>query len=385
MTDDRNASLREAQRLEEEHGSSDPYGAAIRATRMPIVITDALQPDNPIVFANDAFLELTGYPREEVIGRNCRFLQGPETDRDEVRRVGEAIAAGESAITELRNYRKDGRTFWNALYVSPVFSDDGRITHFFGSQLDMTQKNQSAADLRDANSALSQAKAMAEKEVEERTRDLRHALEQKTMLLHEVDHRVKNNLQLIASLILLQTRRIPDPDVRRTLRSMLDRVSALATVHRKLYQSDDVGVFDVAAFIRDIATELVGATGRDDITLDLDLETVVIKASRAAPVALVVNELLTNALKHAFPEGRAGRIAVSSRAAGDAFVIAVEDDGVGLGRASEEETIGFGQSLVDLLSRQLSATVEKRDGDPGLIARITIPIDPHQAGKGEEG
>jgi len=385
MTDDRNASLREAQRLEDQHGSSDPYGAAIRATRMPIVITDALQPDNPIVFANDAFLQLTGYSRDEVVGRNCRFLQGAETDRGEVLRIRAAIDAGEAVVAEIKNYRKTGEPFWNALYVSPVFSPTGEITHFFASQLDVTQKIQSAADLRDANIALSQAKAMAEKLVEERTRDLRYALEQKTLLLHEVDHRVKNNLQLIASLILLQTRRIPDPDVRRTLRSMLDRVSALATVHRKLYQSDDVGVFDVAAFIRDIATELVGSTGRDDLALDLDLETVIIKASRAAPVALVVNELLTNALKHAFPDGRAGRIRVAAKPDGPNFVIEVEDDGVGGPGATEDEKIGFGQSLVDLLSRQLSATVERRDGDPGLVARVTIPIHPHQAGEGVEG
>ncbi|WP_261401605.1 PAS domain-containing protein [Chenggangzhangella methanolivorans] len=80
--------------MAELRGESDPYGAAIRSTRMPIVICDATLDDCPIVFANDAFVSLSGYPREEIIGRNCRFLQGPETDRAEVARVSQAIVDG---------------------------------------------------------------------------------------------------------------------------------------------------------------------------------------------------------------------------------------------------------------------------------------------------
>src|SRR4051812_49852696 len=80
---------------EVEEGLGDPFTAAFRTTRMAMAITDPRQPDNPIVFVNDAFLNLTGYPREEVLGRNCRFLQGPDTDRGEVARIGQALAAGQ--------------------------------------------------------------------------------------------------------------------------------------------------------------------------------------------------------------------------------------------------------------------------------------------------
>ena len=104
--------------------------------------------------------------------------------------------------------------------------------------------------------------------------DLQLALAQRTALLHEVDHRVKNNLQLIASLLLLQTRRTADPATREALRGMLERVNAVATVHRRLFQSADAQRFDVSEFVRDLVSDVVGATGRGEIRVRLDLQPV---------------------------------------------------------------------------------------------------------------
>lgn len=118
---------------------SDPFAAAMRATRMPMLITDPRQPDNPIVFVNDAFLSLTAYTRSETLGRNCRFLQGPGTNIEDVDRVRQAIAKLEPVEVDLLNYRKDGTIFWNRLLVSPVF-DSGELTYFFASQLDVTRE-----------------------------------------------------------------------------------------------------------------------------------------------------------------------------------------------------------------------------------------------------
>ena len=130
-------------------------------------------------------------------------------------------------------------------------------------------------------------------------------------VLHEVDHRVKNNLQLIASLILLQSRRAPDEAARAALKSVLGRVTAVATVHRRLFQGDPL-YFEVADFVRDLTADLAAAAGRDDLKISLALEDVTIPSSSAAPLALVINEILGNALKHAFPDGRAGHIAVEA-------------------------------------------------------------------------
>jgi PAS domain S-box-containing protein len=132
---------------------SDIFFAAVETTRMPMIVTDPRQADNPIVFVNRAFLEMTGYSSEELLGNNCRFLQGPDTDRDTVDSVREAIAARNEVAVEILNYRKDGSSFWNALFISPVYNEHGELVYYFGSQLDVSRR-------RDTEDALRQAQKM---------------------------------------------------------------------------------------------------------------------------------------------------------------------------------------------------------------------------------
>lgn len=142
----------------------DPFAAAVRASQMAMVITDPLQDDNPIVFANDAFCTLTGYARDEILGRNCRFLQEPDTDRDEVGRLRAAIAERVPVEVQLLNRRKDGGVFWNRLFVSPVFQGDD-LAFFVASQFDATSEKARLDHLETDRAAL-------EREVARRTRDL---------------------------------------------------------------------------------------------------------------------------------------------------------------------------------------------------------------------
>jgi PAS domain S-box-containing protein len=136
--------------LHQPLGRDDIFFAAVEMTRMPMLVTDPNLPDNPIVFANHAFLQLTGYAAEEVMGRNCRFLQGPGTDPEAIAMLRSALAARTDISLELLNYRKDGRPFWNALFVSPVFDADGRLLYHFGSQLDVTRRREAEMALRRA-------------------------------------------------------------------------------------------------------------------------------------------------------------------------------------------------------------------------------------------
>ena len=131
----------------------DIFFAAVETTRMPMIVTDPRQPDNPIIFANNAFVAMTGYTAEEVVGRNCRFLQGPGTDQATIAELRSAIAERREFATELLNYRKNGSSFWNALFVSPVLNAAGELVYFFGSQLDVSRR-------RDAEEALGQAQKM---------------------------------------------------------------------------------------------------------------------------------------------------------------------------------------------------------------------------------
>ena len=353
-------------RLHAEQGQGDPFAAAVRATRMAMVITDPRLPDNPIVYANAAFLRLTGYPRDEVVGRNCRFLQGRDTDKHAVDRVRAAIAGRHDVAVDILNYRKDGTPFWNGLYLSPVTNAEGELQFFFASQLDVS-------DRVEAQLYVNSQRAWLEREVSRRTHDLQLALAAKTMLVHEVDHRVKNNLQMISSLLAMQTRTIQDPAAKASLQGMLQRVEAIGTVHRRLYQSEDVQQFDIADFVRDLAAELLTAAGRNDIDLDLDLESAKVDSTQASPVALVINELLTNALKHAFPNQRPGRIAISIRKDGNILRIVLRDDGVGISN-DEPKRDGFGRRLIRSLVRQLRADVVWRPGHPGTVVEIGAPL-----------
>lgn len=351
--------------LNYEHGRADPFAAAVRATRMPMVITDPSLPDNPIVFCNEAFQSLTGYSLDEILGRNCRFLQGPQTDQAQVRRLREAIERGESVDVDLLNYRKDGSTFWNALYLSPVRNDAGEIRFFFASQLDVTERVE-------AQKLIAEQRQQVQMEIERRTHDLKTALDEKTLLLHEVDHRVKNNLTMIGSLLRLQARSIDDPRIAAKLEAMLERVDALATVHRRLYQSEDITRFDLGAFVENLAADVIGASGRANIAFDADVESIMIPSGQAAAVGLILNEIVTNAVKHAFADGRAGRLTVRAQREGENAVIEIGDDGPGMDPATNSE--GLGHSLITRLSRQVGATTRWSGEGPGTTVTIMLPV-----------
>ena len=121
---------------------------AIQAVTQGILITDPSLPDNPVIYVSPSFEQLTGYTTAEVVGRNCRFLQGAGTDPETVSRIRAAVRQGESCKVELLNYRKDGVPFWNELSISPVRDDEGRVTHFVGSQADVTARRKLEEQLR---------------------------------------------------------------------------------------------------------------------------------------------------------------------------------------------------------------------------------------------
>ena len=361
-------------RLDAEHGKGDPFAAAVRATRMAMIVTDPRKHDNPIVFVNDAFLKLSGYERDEIMGQNCRFLQGEDTDKGAVQLVREAIEANRDIAIDLLNYRKDGTPFWNALYISPVINEAGETVFFFASQLDVT-------DRVNAQQRTIDEKEHFEREVARRAQELTDALAAKTMLVHEVDHRVKNNLQMIAGLLAMATRAIADPPARAAMEAMKARVEALGTVHRRLYQSQNVTRFDVSEFARDLVTDLIRGSGRD-IALHLDLEAVEIPVEKAPPVALMMNELVTNALKHAFPNERPGRLSITVAPDGKYFGIRIADDGVGM-PVEVMERRSFGKRLTGTLARQLNASIAWSSNDPGTIVNIRLPRELAKAGESQ--
>ncbi|MEE8231143.1 MAG: PAS domain-containing protein, partial [Qipengyuania citrea] len=126
------------------------FEQAMAQTRMAVCLTDPHQPDQPIVFCNKAFEKLTGYRQDEIVGRNCRFLQGPKTSSEQIAKLRHAVDNEDVLVVELLNYRKDGSTFWNALHLGPIYDEDGELRYFFGSQWDVSDIHLARAEEKHA-------------------------------------------------------------------------------------------------------------------------------------------------------------------------------------------------------------------------------------------
>lgn len=145
--------------------SNNIYLQALNSARSGIIITDNQQPDNPIIYCNTAFENITGYSHNEIIGHNCRFLQSQDRTQPARQIIKDAVKNGEECVLEIRNYKKNGSLFWNELTISPVKDIDGTVTHFIGVQNDITERKRHENEMREE-------KASVEKKIEERTREL---------------------------------------------------------------------------------------------------------------------------------------------------------------------------------------------------------------------
>jgi PAS domain S-box-containing protein len=189
---------------------------------------------------------------------------------------------------------------------------------------------------------------------------LRTSLQEKEIMLKEIHHRVKNNLQVISSLLSIQSTYLADPRDAQNFQESRDRIRTMALVHERLYQSDDLASIDFGPYVERLAANLfrsyTGSGGR--VVLRVDVKDVRLDADRSIPCGLIVNELVTNALKYAFPDGRNGTITVAMQQDGSHYLLIVSDDGIGM-RADFDlaETESLGLQLVNMLASQLDGTV----------------------------
>ena len=203
----------------------------------------------------------------------------------------------------------------------------------------------------------------------ERIAELEAALAATHEQLRELDHRIKNDLQLIASLFMLQMRRATPGPERDLVRGALDRVNGVLAVHRRINPGQDMGRMDAAALVREVVEEAFGAARREDVRPEFDLAPLTVPSRQAAPLALIAGELLRNALRHAFPD-RGGQMAVRLAGQDGTVELSVTDDGVGRGA---EEAGGFGTTLVGLLAQQLRGEFGREDAAPGVRAFVRFP------------
>jgi PAS domain S-box-containing protein len=300
---------------------------------------------------NDAMAHMYGYgSAKEIVGaRLGDLLDRSAPGNEEILR--RFIRAG-YRLTEAECLEADrhGNKKW-FLNNFVAIHEDGYIRRAWGTQTDVTARKQADEKLK---------ASLAEKE----------------MLLKEIHHRVKNNLQLVYSLLSLETRRMKDPQALRGLVDCRDRVRAMALAHEKLYRSHDLSRIDFLVYLRDLAGSLgktYGAAGRG-IELVVEADPLHLDIDTAIPCGLIACELISNAFKHAFPQDRpGGRIRVSFRREGPGrLALVVGDDGVGLPRGLDvERTDSLGLHLIQNLVKQLEGTVELASR-PGAEFRITF-------------
>jgi len=205
---------------------------------------------------------------------------------------------------------------------------------------------------------------------------LRASLREKEILLQEVHHRVKNNLQVIKSLLRLQAYTVMDPVLHELFRDSQNRVHAMALVHEQLYQAQDLAHIDFVTYLRDLAASVLRSyeVRSDQIALAIEIDdAVALDIDTAIPLGLILTELVSNSVKHAFRDGRAGTITIGLHYDAEALVLAVGDNGIGLPKTLDLQTTGsLGLQLVGDLTDQLGGTVSI-DRPAGASFQIRIP------------
>ncbi len=280
--------------------------------------------------------KLYGYSAERMAKGGILQLELPSRQTDYLSLL-RRVAAGETVTDERVRRREDGREVEVALTLAPVLSSrDGAP---------------SVAVVACGETARRRAQ-----------RQTLQSLKEKELLLKEIHHRVKNNLQVIISLLNLQSRRTDDLVAREVIRESQARVQSIALFHEKLYRSQDLAHVGSTEYVRDLVANVVRAMGRGEVRWTVSGDDRPLGVDQAVPCGLIVNELVSNALKHAFPEGRAGTIAVSLTFAGSSWRLVVEDDGVGLPPGGERSrTRSLGLELVATLAEQLGGELTIRE------------------------
>lgn len=236
--------------------------------------------------------------------------------------------------------------------------------------------------LRRSNETLEQRVANRTAELVASNEALGQALADKNLLLSEVHHRVKNNLQLVEALLALQSARAPA-----TARDALDaarrRINALGLVHQQLLGTGDVATLSAIEFLRDLCSRLAASFGAEErgITVAVEGEDVALPLDAAIPLGLAANEVLSNAFKHAFPEGRSGHVVVTLHPTADGFRLTIGDDGVGRavpppsegGSVGARPSLNLGDRIIRSLVTQLHGSLAVREG-PGTTVEITVPL-----------
>lgn len=276
---------------------------------------------------------LLGYKPLEIIGKNCFHVVHPQEQKFVEESYSKLLKTNESLTIEFRIMKKDGSYLWVETTSKKIVDENSELIQIIATSRDISLR----------------------KDVEE---ELKKSLEEKKMLIREVNHRVKNNLMVISSLLNLQARYIDNEEAKQILEDSQNRARSMALVHERLYKSSDLKNLNFGEYATSIATDLLrGHQNKNkSIKLELSLEDIPLDVNISIPLGLILNELVVNSLKHAFREDTLGTIKISlNRKEDDYIVLEVSDNGKGLPESFDINYINsLGFEIVNTLVRQIA-------------------------------
>ena len=314
-------------------------------TRMAMAVSDPNLDDNPLIFVNEAFCRLTGYSREEAEGRNCRFLQGPDTDPERVEEIAKALDEEEVIVTELKNYRKDGTPFWNALHVGPIYDENGRLLYHFGSQWDVSDVHSARAEEKTART-----------------------------LARELSHRMKNMFSVMNAIVGMTGRTESDAEAAAT--KISGRIMALGRAHEAtLATASGAEPVNLAPMLetvlRPYAADERLSHGGPPVRLDSNL---------VSMLGLTLHELAINAIKYGALSNDEGTVSLAWRAVDgsgtgeEVLRLSWRERGGPEVERPDDKGRGSGAGIVGALLSSAGGSIEY-DWDPaGLTVDMTLPL-----------
>jgi len=317
--------------------TDDVLGKVVRYARLPLCITDPTLPDNPIVYVNEAFTDLTGYRLEEIVGQNCRFLQGPDTTRESIDAVRNILLGCRVDTVEIVNYRKDGSRFLNALQLGPINDEDGNLIYFFGSQLDVSERR-------------------------------RLESEHRKLADDELLHRLRNIVNVMTAMVRLTAREEPTPAA--FANKVIDRLSALGAAHFDTIGRSDQHEVDFKTLIGPIIRAYTSATEEQ---INLSGANPLISHRLVSPLTLALHELATNAVKHGALSTETGRVSLDIallQAPARLRFVWQEIGGPGVTKSDRDS----GSRIIQSLTRAVGGTLQYDWQPDGLIATAEFPI-----------
>jgi PAS domain S-box-containing protein len=348
---------------ERKRAAAGQFRMAIEASPTGMIMVD---PRGKIVMVNAQVEKIFGYDRAELMGQTMEILM-PERYRRHHTELRAGFASHPSARPvdsglELWGLRKDGKEVPLEIGLNPLETQEGKFV--LSSVVDITERKRAEQEREGLLERLQISNT-----------ELGNTLKEREVLLQEIHHRVKNNLQVISSLINLQLRRIKDPATREVLQEGQARVSAISLIHEMLYQSNDFANVPFSEYARTLAAGVFNMVGvvPGCVSLELAIDDIPLAVDKAIPCGLILNELITNALKHGFPGGRHGTVRVELvKESSGKLRLSVEDDGLGLPAGFDiHQTRSLGLHLVGTLAEQLGAEF-KILRDRGTCFQITF-------------